>query len=66
MSEHRPPPFRIVGEEEYDHQRRDGYRPGRCFACQQDRLVCVGMTLQTPGDPVSTRHSICDDCTARA
>ncbi|MFI1521629.1 hypothetical protein [Kitasatospora cineracea] len=67
MNESKPPPFRLVGvEEEYDFERRDGYRPGKCFACQRDTLVCVGVTLQAPGDSTSTRHSICDDCTARA
>ncbi|MFC8717578.1 hypothetical protein [Kitasatospora sp. NPDC057198] len=60
-----PPPFRLVGDV-YDFERPDGYRPGNCWVCRRDALVCIGVTLQAPGDPESTHHPICDDCITTA
>ncbi len=60
-----PAPVRIVGEGVVA-DRPDGYRQGTCWVCHRETLVCVGTTLQAPGDNEATCHAICDDCIARA
>lgn len=45
--------------------RPDGYRQGTCWVCDRDTLVCVGSSLQAPGEDHGTSHSICDDCIDR-
>ncbi|OKJ15755.1 hypothetical protein [Kitasatospora sp. CB01950] len=60
-----PRPFRLGGDE-YVADRPDGYRQGKCWVCQQEKLVCTGTMLRAPSDDDSTLHAICDDCIARA
>ncbi|MFB8168978.1 hypothetical protein ACFC60_13620 [Kitasatospora purpeofusca] len=60
-----PQAARFTGEGIVD-DRPDGYRPGTCWVCRRDTLVCAGSSLQAPGEDHGTCHRICDDCIVRA